>query len=203
MRLTLRSRQGRGLYYISGVIALLEDGQIGWYTCYKSCEKFKDIDEDYTIAFLKALLNQGITLLREICPDIGTLKSPHDFLVDEFVRINPIGGKIQREVRVGSMVFTNRYGSVFDWRKSIDLLVQKGQMIWITEVKPKLNWEAFGQVIAYEHLFKKENLSSHTQKCIVCKEIDPEILAICDEFNIKVFMWQNEEFKLASIKEEI
>jgi len=58
-----------------------------------------------------------------------------------------------------------------------------------------LNWEAFGQVIAYEHLFKKENPSSYTQKGIVCKEIDPEILTICREFDIKVFMWQNGKFK--------
>ncbi|RJS77038.1 hypothetical protein CW713_10695, partial [Methanophagales archaeon] len=111
---TLRSRQGRGHYYISGIIALLENEQIGWYTCYESCEKFKEMDEEYTIGFLRALLTQGITLLKEICPDISTLKSPHDFLVDEFIKINPLGGKIWREVRVGSMVFTNKYGSVFD-----------------------------------------------------------------------------------------
>jgi len=152
---TLRSRQGRGHYYISGVIALLENEQIGWYTCYDSCKKFKEIDEDNTIGFLKALLNRGIALLDEICPDVSTLKSPHDFLVDEFIKINPLGGKIQREVRVGQMIFANKYGSVFDWRKSIDLAVYTDQKVWIIEVKPKLNWEAFGQVIAYEH--KKES----------------------------------------------
>ena len=197
---TLRSRQGRGHYYVSGVIALLENGQIGWYTCYKSCEKFKEMNEDYTIGFLKVLLNRGIALLEEICPDVSTLKSPHDFLVDEFIKINPLGGnKIQREVRVGQMIFANKYGSVFDWRKSIDLVVHTDQKIWIIEVKPKLNWEAFGQVIAYEHLFRKENPKVQVQKGIVCKDIDPEILAICEEFNIKVFMWQDGKFKLASM----
>ena len=197
---TLRSRQGRGHYYISGIIALLEDGQIGWYTCYESCEKFKNIDEDYTIGFLKALLNKGITLLKEICSDISTLKSPHDFLVDEFIRINPIGGEIQREVKVGSIVFMNRYGSVFDWRKSIDLVVCTDQKTWIIEVKPNLNWEAFGQVIAYEYLFKKESPKVQIQKGIVCKNLDPEILAICEEFNIQVFVWQEGKFKLASME---
>ena len=197
---TLRSRQGRGHYYISGIIALLEDGQIGWYTCYESCEKFKNIDEDYTIGFLKALLNKGITLLKEICSDISTLKSPHDFLVDEFIRINPIGGEIQREVKVGSIVFMNRYGSVFDWRKSIDLVVCTDQKTWIIEVKPNLNWEAFGQVIAYEYLFEKESPKVQIQKGIVCKNLDPEILAICEEFNIQVFVWQEGKFKLASME---
>jgi hypothetical protein len=200
---TLRSRRGRGHYYISGVIASLENGQIEWYTCYESCKKFKDIDEDYTIGFLKALLNQGIALLKEICPDINTLKSPHDFLIDEFIKINPLGGTIQREMKVGSMIFTNKYGSVFDWRKSIDLVVytEQKKKIWIIEVKPKLNWEAFGQIIAYEHLFKKENPPLYVQKSIVCNESDSEILAICEEFDIKVFVWQEGEFKLASIKE--
>jgi len=197
----LRSRQGKGHYYISGVIALLENGQIGWYTCYESCKKFEEMDEDYTIGFLKALLNRGIALLEEICPDVSTLKSPHDFLVDEFIKTNPLGSnKIQREVRVGQMIFANKYGSVFDWRKSIDLVVHTDQKIWIIEVKPKLNWEAFGQVIAYEHLFRKENPKVQVQKGIVCKDIDTEILAICEEFNIKVFMWQDGKFKLASMK---
>ena len=192
LRETLRSR--RGHYYIAGRIAVLENEQIEWYTCYKSCERFKDLDEDYEIGFLKALLNQGIDLLKEICPDISISKSTHDFLIDEFVKLNPIGGKIQREVRVGSRFFTNEVG-IFDFRKSIDLLVESGETKWIIEVKPKLNWEAFGQVIAYEHLFKKENPSSYTQKGIVCNEIDPEILTICREFDIKVFMWQNGKFK--------
>lgn len=200
---TLRSRRGRGHYYLSGVIALLEDDQIGWYTCYESCKRFENLDEDYTIGFLKALQDKGYTLLEEICPDISTLKSPHDFLVDEFVRLNPLGGnKIQREVRVGSMIFRNKYGSIFDWRKSIDLVVHTKEKTWVIEVKPKLNWEAFGQVIAYEYLLKKEKTSLKIQKGIICKEVDSEILAICEEFDITVFLWQDGEFKIATIKEE-
>jgi hypothetical protein len=199
---TLRSQRGRGHYYLSGVIAILENGQIGWYTCWESCRRFENIDKDYTIGFLKALLSQGSSLLNELCPDVSTLKSPHDFLIDEFIRINPLQGKIKREVKVGSMIFTNKYGSVFDWRKAIDLIVYTDQAVWIIEVKPKLNWEAFGQVIAYAHLFQKEHPNSHIQKGTVCKDIDPEILAVCEEFNIKVFIWQEGKFKLVGVKED-
>ena len=88
--------------------------------------------------------------------------------------------------------FTNDVG-IFYFR--IYRFVESDKTKWIIEVKPKLNWEAFGQVIAYEYLFKKENLSSYTQKGIVCEEIDSEILTICREFDIKVFMWQNGRFK--------
>ena len=64
LRETLRSR--RGHYYIAGRIAVLENEQIEWYTCYKSCERFKDLDEDYEIGFLKALLNQGTDFKRNM-----------------------------------------------------------------------------------------------------------------------------------------
>jgi len=195
----LRSQRGRGHYYISGVIAILENGQVGWYTCWKSCSRFREFDEDYTIGFLKALLSRGLSLIRELCYDITPSKSLHDFLVDEFIKINPIRAKIKREVKVGSMFFENKYGSVFDWRKSIDLVGYSKNSVWIIEVKPKLNWEAFGQVIAYAHLFQKENPSFKIQKGIVCKEIDPEILAICEEFNIKVFVWHDGKFEFAKL----
>ncbi|MCK4364917.1 MAG: hypothetical protein KAW45_02590 [Thermoplasmatales archaeon] len=199
---TLRSQRGRGHYYVSGTIAILEDGQIGWYTCWKSCKRFEKFDKDSEVSFLKVLISQGPKLLKELCPDISALKSPHDFLIDEFIRVNPLQGKIEREVKVGSMVSTNKYGSIFDWRKAIDLVAYTDQAVWIIEVKPKLNWEAFGQVIAYAHLFQKEQLKSHIQKGIVCKKSDPEILAICKEFNVKVFMWQEGEFKLVSVKQK-
>jgi hypothetical protein len=192
---SLRSQRGRGYYYLSGVIAILEDEQIGWYTCWESSEKFKIFDEDYKVGFLKALLSQGPSLLKEICPDIRTLKSPHDFLIDEFIKTNPLQGRLEREVKIGSMIFTNKQGNTFDWRKAIDLVCYTDSITWIIEVKPKLDWEAFGQVIAYTHIFNKEQPNAHIQKGIVCEEVDPEINAICDEFDIKILIWEEGEFK--------
>ena len=192
IRHTLRSV--RGHYYIAGTIALTRNGQVEWYTCYESCEQFKEYDEDYTIGFLKAVLVRGEELLKELCPEVT--KTPHDLLVDEFIRTNPLRGTIHREVKVGTKVFKTNMGKfgLFDWRKSIDLVVYKDKTAWIIEVKPRLNWEAFGQVIAYEHLFKKENPSFNTKKCIVCMEVDPEIIAICKEFDITVYVWKDGKF---------
>jgi hypothetical protein len=133
--------------------------------------------------------------LKEICPDIRTLKSPHDFLIDEFIKTNPLQGRLEREVKIGSMIFTNKQGNTFDWRKAIDLVCYTDSITWIIEVKPKLDWEAFGQVIAYTHIFNKEQPNAHIQKGIVCEEVDPEINAICDEFDIKILIWEEGEFK--------
>ncbi|MDI6859226.1 MAG: hypothetical protein QMC85_01890 [Methanocellales archaeon] len=193
---SLRSQRGRGHYYISGIIAILEDEQVGWYTCFESCKRFENFDKDVKVGFLKALLFQGSCLLKELCPEVSVLKSPHDSLIDEFIKTNPLRGSIEREVKVGSMIFTNKYGDTFDWRKTIDLVCHTNQGTWIIEVKPKLNWEAFGQVIAYTHLFQKEHPTSNIQKGVICKEVDTEILAICEEFGINVFAWQEGKFKL-------
>jgi len=193
---SLRSQRGRGHYYIAEVIAILEDGQVGWYTCWRSCERFKNLDEDAEVGFLKALLSRGSNLLKELCPDVRASKSLHDFLIDEFIKVNPLQGNIEREVKAGSMIFSNKYGDTIDWRKAIDLVCHTNQDTWIIEVKPKLNWEAFGQVIAYTHLFQKKHTTSHIKKGIICKEIDKEILAICEEFDINVFAWQEREFRL-------
>ncbi len=193
---SLRSQRGRGHYYISGVITILKDGQVEWYTCWQSCEGFKNFDEDAEIGFLKCLLSQGLSLLKELCPDISSLKSPHDFLIDEFIKINPLQGRIEREVKVGATIFTNEHGDVFDWRKAIDLVCYTDQEVWIIEAKPKLNWEAFGQVIAYAYLFRRDHSTSHIQKGIICKKVDTEIRAICEEFGINIFAWQEGKFKL-------
>lgn len=195
----LRSQRGRGHYYLSGVIAIIEDGQVGWYINWQDRERFESFDADREVGFLKALLSQGPSLLTELCPDVSTLKSTHDFLIDEFIKLNPLQGKLEREVRVGSIIFKNKQGDVFDWRKAIDIICHTDQDTWVIEAKPKLNWEAFGQVIAYAHLLQKEYPASQTQKGIVCKKTDPEILAICEEFDINVFAWQDGEFNLIKL----
>jgi len=192
---SLRSQRGKGHYYISGHIAILKDGQVEWYTCWESCKRFKNFDKDDEIGFLKCLLSQGLTLVKALCPDISSLKSPHDFLIDEFIKINPLRGRIEREVKVGTTIFTNKYGDVFDWRKAIDLVCYTYQEVWIIEAKPKLNWEAFGQVIAYASLFQKEHSRDHIQKGIICKEADTQILAVCEEFGINVFAYQEGKFQ--------
>lgn len=185
----LRSRSGS--YFIAGTIAILEDEQVGWYTCWESCERFKAYDKDSEVSFLKALLDKGLNLFDELCPTI--ISSPHDILVDKFIHSGIIRGKFEREVKVGQRLFEVK-GKTFDWRKAIDLVCHAEEGTWVFEAKPKLDWGAFGQVIAYSHLYEKER-GQKTFKGIICDKIDPEIVAICDEFDISVFKREVNKFE--------
>lgn len=177
----LRSRSGH--YYLAGILAILENGQVGWYTCWESTQRFKIYNDDGEIGFLKGILEEGKTLLEELCPAITS--SPHDILIDAFIESGILKGKFEREVKVGQTIFKMNKG-VLDWRKSIDLVCHTDKGTWIFEVKPKLNWEAFGQVVAYGYLYEKEK-GLKISRGIICDDVDQEILYICKEFEISVF----------------
>ena len=192
LRKTLKSKKGH--IYIAGVITILENGQIGWYVTWEDDERYKKYDKDNDTAFLKALVFQGPSLFIELCPNIDKLKSIHDLLIDNFVKKYSQHGEIEREVRIGSQYFSLNFGT-YDWRKSIDIVFHTEKGTWIIEAKPKINWEAFGQVIAYAHLYKKYKQITQINMGIICKDIDQEISKICEEFNIQVFFWEDNEFK--------
>lgn len=188
-------RSNRGHYYIAGVVAILEYGQVGWYTCWKSTGRFKKYSEDGEIGFLNGVLEEGEKLLMESCPAIAS--SPSDILTDKFIYYGTIKGQFERGVKVGQALFEVK-GATFDWRKEIDLVchADNGET-WVLEVKPKLNWEAFGQVIGYGYLYEKKNVTK-VSKGIICNNVDLEILAICEEFEIAVFERKANIFEKAS-----
>jgi len=98
----LRSRQGRGHYYLAGTLAILENDQIGWYTCWDSTQEFETYcQDDGAIGFLRAVLKEGDNLLEKLCSKI--ISSPHDALIDGFIRSGIFKGRFEREVKVGSI----------------------------------------------------------------------------------------------------
>lgn len=73
--------------------------------------------------------------------------------------------------------------------KSIDLVFEKEDEIWLIEAKKKLNYEALGQILTYQKLYHLYLRSSKNVKLgIVCEETDPDIEAVCKEHNIYVFV---------------
>ena len=186
----LRSRQGRGSYYIAGILAILEDSEIGWYTCWESTSEFKEYDEDSEIGFLKALLENGSGLLNKLCPKVKS--PPHEILIDKFIQSRTIEGNFEREVKVGQMLFESEQAT-FDWRKTIDVVCHTDEGTWVFEAKPKLNWEAFGQVIAYSYLYEKER-KQKVFRGIICDKTELEILHVCRRFNITVLVRDGNKF---------
>jgi hypothetical protein len=188
----LRSRGGRGHYYIAGVVAVLRNGLVEWFTCYESCrDRFKMYDEDLNIGFLKAVLDVGLPLLEDLCKPLEpSQKKSEAELIEKFIKSDILKGKFCLEVKVGSQV-----SGPFDYRKSIDLLCHGEKETWVIEAKERLNYEALGEVITYAHLYAKEHPSEEIRMGIICSELDEEILETCKFYGITVFKLNEEGFK--------
>jgi len=81
--------------------------------------------------------------------------------------------KVDIEVRVG--------------RKSIDMVCEKGNVIWVAEAKKQLDYKAVGQVLSYMNLYKKRN-GKEIKTAIVCWYGDSQIESACQELGIEVFV---------------
>lgn len=71
--------------------------------------------------------------------------------------------------------------------KRIDVLGEKGQELWIIEVKPNAMLSAVGQVLSYQVLF--EDRFPEQRKpylMIVTDRIGPDIDSLCQKFNISL-----------------
>lgn len=64
---------------------------------------------------------------------------------------------------------------------------EKGDLIWIFEVKYRLNAEALGQVLIYHQLFSEDYPQFKVKKGIICKVSDDLIEPVCRDYCIKVF----------------
>lgn len=125
----------------SGVIAITLNGRVQWLAHYGSL--FSDFDKESSLAFMKAVLQRGPGLLAELCPPV-TRRTPEQELVKKFLESQPLTGAIDQEVLVGKRRITADKAT-FDWRKSIDLVVETDADTWVIEAKPRLNYAALGE----------------------------------------------------------
>lgn len=77
--------------------------------------------------------------------------------------------------------------------ESIDAVCKTENKIWIIEAKRKLNYESIGEVLTYEHLYGKEYDGKNLCMAIVCKEIEEELVSVCNKYNIAVFEVKDHE----------
>lgn len=196
IRYLLRSRMGRGHYYIAGTIAITKNNQIEWFTSYS--DRFKSYDENIEIGFLKAVLDKGVSLIEELCPPVEMIANYETSLLDKFIGSGVLKGNFKREVKVGKNIGEVKYGLInytFDYRKSIDAICYTDNEVWILEAKKKLNYEALGEVLVYSNLYKQEHPEKEIRMGIICGEIETEILEVCKVYGITVFEVGVEEVK--------
>jgi len=188
----LRSRGGRGYAYLRGLIALIKNENVEWFTCYEDplYDTWKAYDKEYpvTLGFLKMLLNRGPALLAEIL-ERGKVRE-HEKLIDDFIKSSLLFGEFQREVPVGKpIVIVNKYGEKkIAGRRFIDLICKRASETWVIEVEPELSSTALGQALIYGELYKAEHPNEVVKVGIVCKTAYKEVYDICEKYVDKVFV---------------
>jgi hypothetical protein len=192
LRHSLRSNSGG--YFIAGIVAITRDGRVEWFTHHD--ESFSSADADPALGFLRAVLDGGPALLDQLCPPV-IKGAPEQLILDAFLRAGVLRGRTTREFRIGSRRFTID-GAVFDWRKSIDLVVENDTEVWILEAKTRLTYTALGEVLTYASLYKRAFPSVDIRAGIVCGPIDEEILAACNEHRVTVFQVVGSDVKTYS-----
>lgn len=73
-------------------------------------------------------------------------------------------------------------------RRQIDAVGKRGDFTYIIEAKPKLNFEAIGQVFVYEYLYRKIHPNEKIKKGIVCESGTEDLFSFCTEKDITVFV---------------
>ena len=182
LRRAFRSRSGN--LYLAGIVAILENGEVGWATgTNASFEHFASPSagpyRPDCLYFLEAVLNQGSRLLAQLCfPVEGT---PEQQLLDRFKQSSTLNGHFQSNVWLPAM-------------KQIDLICDDGNVLWIIEGKMILNWEAYGQIRGYSKLYQMAHPDKKVRSAIVCAKSDSVIEQLCHEDGITVYVDTGSEF---------
>lgn len=187
IRLLLRSRRGRGHFYISGIIAIARYEEIEWFApAYPNF--FQEYDEDASIGFLKAVLEKGIPLLEKLCETSPPSKL-ETFVLQRFRELSPLKGSFETEVKIGKgFVVKDKYGKETRVaQKSIDAVCHTSEEDWVLETKQTLNYTSIGEILVYDYLYKKLATGKSVKMGIVCEEVDQELIEVCKSLGIVVF----------------
>jgi hypothetical protein len=194
IRLLLRSRRGRGHFYIAGTVAITRNQEIEWFApTYPNF--FKEYDEDSSIGFLKAVLEKGVPLIEKLCGTLPPSKL-ETFILQKFRQLSPLKGSYETEVKVGEgLVVQDKYGKETRVaQKSIDAVCHTLEADWVLEIKQALNYASIGEVLVYSYLYKHA-IGKPVRMGIVCEEIDHELIEVCKSLRIVVFQ-VNDDIKI-------
>jgi len=101
-----------------------------------------------------------------------------------FKKLDIIPGEYLWEVQVGESTCPHPYLG----KKRIDLVIRTQDVDWVIEIERTLNYEAIGQVLVYEELWRKKNPSRKTRKGIICFTAPKDMLEVAEKNDIQVFV---------------
>ena len=106
-------------------------------------------------------------------------------LGEMFKRLKIISGDYRWEVPVGE----GKYAHPYLGKRRIDLVIQREDEDWVIEIERTLNYEAIGQVTAYDELWKEKNPYRKVRKGIICFTAPEDLLDVAKKKNIEVFCY--------------
>jgi hypothetical protein len=133
--------------------------------------------------------------LKELCtlqPRRGNLEQE---ITDLFVQSGVLPGIVRQQLKIGRQRVETEIG-VFDWRRKIDLIVERDDGHWVLECKQRLTHEALGQVLSYSLLYQLEHPTLQVHKGIVCAQMNGELLYVCHHHGVIVFQVEQDRVKV-------
>lgn len=117
---------------------------------------------------------------------VGLLRPTDERSLGEvFKRLEIIPGEYLWEVSIGE----DKYAHPYLGKRRIDLVIRTKDEDWVIEIERTLNYEAIGQVIVYENLWKERNPYRKVRKGIICFTASKDLLDVAKKENIEVFCY--------------
>lgn len=203
IRKVLRSKSG-GHYHIAGVIAIIENDRVKYFTNPFDPRKREmlEYDKDLRIGFLKMILDQGREVLERFLNEPAQEKTEEQRLIRRFINSGQLEGEFTSEVRVGKKrmkyaaekahskeLFVEGEEAEKEeyYYRRVDLLCDTGDVMWVLEAKMDLNNQVIGQVLVSEFLFREDHPHQKIKKGIICKTGNDTLVDVCKRQEIEVF----------------
>lgn len=169
----LKSRVGKP--YIRGIVAIAEADTLQWYGSGNEARRF-----------LRNLLRRGPDLISEIYEQTRSYADKETMLLDEFEARGLIAGEYQRRAWVG-YALRDQFPSVTLKQADAVCKGRNGQY-WAIEAEGELNHMAIGQAKVYRYLLSRDNPGTDVRAAIVCGSATEDLLAVCKDNGIEVFV---------------
>lgn len=158
-----------------GVVAIVQDDSLQWYC-----------GSDSAPEFLRNLVRRGPDLISEIYERRLTYADAETMLLDTMEAEQLIPGDYERGVYVGHALrdeFPNVTLKIAD-----AVCAGCDGQYWAIEAEAGLNHTAIGQATVYRYLYSRDNPGRTVRSAIVCGSATEDLLAVCKDAGIEVFV---------------
>jgi len=178
-----------GRLNIRGSIAVAENGLIQW------CSG-GHVGPTEVKKYLERILSTGDAEITRLYKHTKGYIDEEAVLRDKFIEAGILAGQFVTdpiECQVGHFL-KNTVPALSPTLKYPDLICKSvnGIVDWLFEIEKQLNYQAIGQTLVYECLYKLDHPKSLTQKAIICQNGKLDHFLTCMNNNIQVFFFPHD-----------